>query len=141
MKVLVVEDEIRLRKEIIAYLSDSQVICEEAASLGEAFEKLGSFNYDIVLLDLMLPEGTGLDLIKKIKELNVRSAILIISAKDSLDDKLSGLYLGADDYLAKPFHLAELRARVIALYRRMNFEGKNEVVFEEIVIDLLTKEV
>lgn len=141
MKVLLIEDQENLRTEILDYLSDHQILCESASGLREAYHKLSYFDYDIILLDLMLPEGTGLDLLRKLKEVNSRSAILIISAKDSLDDKLSGLNLGADDYLAKPFHLAELRARVLALYRRMNFGGNTRISFEEISIDMAAQEV
>lgn len=141
MKVLVIEDQKSLREDIVAYLSDKQIVCESATTFSEAEEKLASFDYNVVLIDLMLPQGNGLDLVRMLREMHSKAAILIITAKGSLEDKVAGLELGADDYLAKPFHLAELAARVSALYRRTQFDGSNEITFEEFRIDIHSKEV
>ncbi len=141
MKVLIVEDQDSLRKDIAQYLSDKQIICEMASDYDVAQQKLAGFEYDVVLLDIMLPKGNGLDLIRLLKKRNAKSAILLLTAKGSLEDKVLGLELGADDYLAKPFHLAELAARVMALYRRTQFAGNNKIEFKEITIDLNTQQV
>ena len=99
------------------------------------------YRYDCILLDITLPGGSGIDILKNIKENNYPDGVLILSAKNSLDDRLEGLDLGADDYLVKPFHLSELRARVMAIIRRKTFSGNNLLIFNEITIDLLAKSI
>jgi len=107
-----------------------------AANYQEAVAKLNVYSYDVILLDIMLPDGNGLDVLHFLKEEQSEAGILIISAKNSLDDKVQGLELGADDYLTKPFHLSELNARLKAIYRRRKFQGFTEIKFNEISVDL-----
>lgn len=135
MKILIIEDELELLKEIESYLSKERYVCEVANNFNEANEKLCLYHYDIAIVDITLPGGSGLNLIESLKKQNSDTGILIISAKNSLDDKLTGLEIGADDYITKPFHLAELNARVKALLRRRKFEGVTEIVFNEIKIN------
>ena len=132
MKLLVIEDEKALADNIKSYLSTNEVICEIAHSYQEAIEKLNVFSYDVILLDIMLPDGNGLDVLHLLKQEQSEAGILIISAKNSLDDRIFGLELGADDYLTKPFHLSELNARLKAIYRRRKFQGFTEIKFNEI---------
>ena len=141
MKLLIIEDEKELAENILAYYSGSEVHCETAHTVHEADEKIHGFTYDIVLLDLMLPDGDGLEILKLLKKKNSETGVLIISAKNSLDDRVFGLDLGADDYLTKPFHLSELNARLRAIYRRRKFNGHTEIVFEEIQINSARHEV
>lgn len=138
MKILVVEDEQSLAEDILHYLTKNGFVCEVAANLVEGEQKLVGFAYDVVLLDINLPGGSGLSLLPLIKQLHPHTGVLIISARGALDDKISGLDLGADDYLTKPFHLAELNSRINALLRRRFFEGSDRLNFNEISID--TKE-
>ena len=135
MKLLIVEDEKELVENIRTYLMRGDVICEFAMSLAEAQDKLFSFTYDIVLLDLMLPDGDGLNVLRLIKRLRPETGVLIISAKNALDDKIEGLELGADDYMTKPFHLPELNARLNAIFRRRKFQGHTMVEFHDVVIN------
>lgn len=135
MKILVVEDEQSLAEDICRYLSGNGFRCEAAASLFEGEQKLSGFAYDVVLLDITLPGGSGLSLLPLIKQLHPHTGVLIISARGSLDDKISGLDLGADDYITKPFHLAELNSRINALLRRRFFDGGDKLIFQEISID------
>jgi DNA-binding response OmpR family regulator len=139
MKLLIVEDELELLNSTCVYLQKEDFVCEPASNFFEAEDKLLSYNYDVVILDINLPDGNGLDLLKYVKEKNPETGVLIVSAKDSLDDKLKGLDLGADDYINKPFHLAELNSRVNSLLRRRKFEGNNNIIFEEIEIDPVAK--
>lgn len=141
MKILVIEDEESLRESIVAYLKGEGNICEVAGTYWNAMEKINLYSYDCILLDLTLPGGDGLKILSEIKKLNKNEGVLIISARHSLDDKLSGLEMGADDYLVKPFHLSELKARIMAVVRRKNFSGSNLMSFNEINIDLLAMEV
>jgi DNA-binding response OmpR family regulator len=134
MKVLIIEDEKDLRKSMITYLSQEGYLCETGADFKEAMEKIGVYNYDCYIVDIMLPGGTGLDLVKEIKNKNSEAGIIIVSAKDSIDDKIKGLEIGSDDYITKPFHLSELNARIKSLIRRRNFKGNNEIIFKEIKI-------
>ena len=134
MKILLVEDNQELTSNISNYLLDQGIVCESAVNLFEAQDKILSYSYDCIILDLMLPDGNGLTLLELVKSQKIDSSVLIISAKGSLDDKLSGLDLGADDYLAKPFHLAELLARLKAIYRRTKMQGFDELVFNEISV-------
>lgn len=141
MKLLVVEDHQQLSSNIKSYLNQEGYVCEVAANYQQAVEKLYAYEYDMVALDLMLPDGNGMDLLRSIKENWPTLCVLIISAKNALDDKIQGLNLGADDYLAKPFHLAELNARIKAVFRRKNQQGDDKLVFEEIVLNTNTFEV
>lgn len=140
MKVLVVEDNKELASSIYDYLLRERYICELAYGFHEAKEKLTLFSYDCILLDIMLPDGNGLELLQFIRNENITSGILIISAKDALDDKVSGLEMGADDYVTKPFHLPELHARLRAIYRRKKLEGSNLISFNEIALNTDTME-
>lgn len=141
MKLLVVEDHQQLSSNIKSYLNQEGYVCEVAANYQQAVEKLYAYEYDMVALDLMLPDGNGMDLLRSIKENWPTLCVLIISAKNALDDKIQGLNLGADDYLAKPFHLAELNARIKAVFRRKNQQGDDKLVFEEMVLNTNTFEV
>jgi DNA-binding response OmpR family regulator len=141
MKILIVEDEHRLSDNIRDYLAPQGYLCEQAFDYNQAKMMSGSYDYDCVLLDLMLPGGSGLDVLKAIRKKNMETGVIIISAKDSLDDKLTGLRIGADDYLPKPFALSELAMRVYALIRRKQFKATNEMVSHGIHIDLLEKKV
>ncbi len=134
MKILIVEDEKELSAIVESFLLKEGFMCETAATFDEADEKLDLYQYDIALVDITLPGGSGLQLIETLKKHNADTGIIIISAKNSLDDKLSGLDLGADDYLTKPFHLAELNSRIKALLRRRKFKGATTVSFQEIEI-------
>ncbi len=140
MKLLLVEDEKALADNVRAYLGNEGNICELAADFNEATDKLSGFSYDVVVLDIMLPDGNGLDVLKEIKRHNPDTGVLIISAKNALEDKIQGLELGADDYLTKPFHLPELNARIKAIYRRRKFQGKTDVTFNEIRVNTETLE-
>ena len=141
MKILIIEDEEGLRESIEEYFTGDGNICETASSYQTAMVKVNLYRYDCILLDITLPGGNGIEILKKIKESNCPDGMLIISAKNSLDDRLEGLNIGADDYLVKPFHLSELKARVSAIIRRKTFNGSNLLLFNEITIDLLAKEV
>lgn len=134
MKILVVEDEKPLSKSICEYLRIEGYICEEALSFREALKKIADNSYNCIILDIGLPDGNGLDIIRELKANKSVDRILILSAKSSLEDKLTGLRIGADDYLTKPFHMAELSARISSICRRDNFNGFNEIVFNEIRI-------
>lgn len=140
MKLLLVEDQAELASSIRSYFSKEGDVCEVADTFSKASEKLYAYTYDILVLDLMLPDGDGLSLLKMVKENWSDTGVIIISAKNALDDKLAGLDLGADDYLAKPFHLAELNARTKAVFRRRLQDGKNLVSFNEITLNIDTYE-
>ena len=135
MKILIIEDEKDLLEAMSGYLTLQGMLCETASTFFKAEDSLSAYNYDIIILDLTLPDGNGLDLISLIKERNSKAGLLIVSARNSLDDKVKGLDLGADDYITKPFHLAELNSRIRSLARRRFFEGKNELTFNEITIN------
>ncbi|OYX15140.1 MAG: DNA-binding response regulator [Algoriphagus sp. 32-45-6] len=141
MKILLVEDNPELTQNICQYLSQQGLICEAVATLYEAEDRILSFDYDCILLDLMLPDGNGLQLLQTIKTTHPQWNVLIISAKDALDDRLKGLDLGADDYLPKPFHLAELLARIRAIFRRSKLGGSDTLEFNEIQINHQSLEV
>jgi DNA-binding response OmpR family regulator len=135
MKVLIIEDEVGLLIAISNYLTRENYICEMAESFKKADEKLACYAYDIILLDITLPDGNGLELLTRIKKRQKMAGIIIISARDSLDDKVLGLDLGADDYMTKPFNLSELNARIKAVLRRKQFDGTNIMTFNEISVN------
>jgi DNA-binding response OmpR family regulator len=135
MKILIIEDEPALAKSIVTYLTQEKHICELAVNFEQASEKIKMYQYDCILLDIGLPDGNGLDLLKMLKADKKSDGIIIISAKDSLDDRITGLNFGADDYLPKPFHLPELNARLQAVLRRRNFDGNTNITFDVIEID------
>lgn len=141
MKLLIIEDERDLSQSIVSFLSSGSYLCEQAFTFHEALEKVNLYAYDCILLDLMLPGGNGLDILAEIKRQNNPAGVIIVSAKDSLDDKVNGLKMGADDYLSKPFHLPELSMRIYALIRRNHFSSNNILCSNEITIDLLSKTV
>ena len=141
MKILIVEDEHKLSDSIVTYLKSEKYLCEQAFDYNEALEKVRGYVYDCVLLDLTLPGGSGLDILRDIKRRNNPAGVIIVSAKDSLDDKVKGLEIGADDYLPKPFHLAELGMRVYAIIRRKEFGASNTLENNGIKINLLEKSV
>ncbi len=141
MKLLIIEDEEGLRESIEEYFAEAGNICETAATYPAAMAKVEMYRYDCILLDITLPGGSGISILKKLKENNYPDGVLIISAKNALDDRLQGLDLGADDYLVKPFHLSELKARVSAIIRRKMYNGNNLLIFNEISIDLQAKTV
>jgi len=139
MKILIIEDEKELSKSMIAYLQRENYHCDLAENFPEGRCRLESFDYDCILLDISLPDGNGLQLLREIKENGKLDGLIIISAKNSVDDRIAGLNLGADDYLAKPFHLSELTARVAAVVRRKRFQGNTVLVFNELTVDLIAK--
>lgn len=141
MKILIIEDEQGLREDIEDYFTGDGDICETAANYEIALAKINLYRYDCILLDITLPGGDGINILKTVKQNDYPDGVLIISAKNSLDDRLNGLNLGADDYLVKPFHLSELKARVSAIVRRKTFNGSNTLAFNEINVNLQAKEV
>jgi DNA-binding response OmpR family regulator len=140
MKILALEDNKELAGSIKDFLTMAGYICELASTVDEAREKILNFTYDCILLDIMLPDGNGLDILKLIKSEKMQCGILIVSAKEALDDKIKGLEGGADDYLTKPFHLSELHARIRAIYRRKSLNGNssNIITFNEISLNTET---
>ena len=134
MKLLVVEDEFEINDLISHFFKSEGFVVESAYGYREAIYKIVGFEYDCVLLDLNLPDGDGLHLIEKMKEIGSKACIVVVSARDALDDKVRGLELGADDYLAKPFSMAELNARIKSVIRRSHFSGNPQVVFNELQI-------
>lgn len=141
MKLLIVEDEKALSDSISSYLEQESFICDQAESYAEALARIEQYDYDCILLDINLQDGNGLALLKELKTNHKGEGVLIISARNSLEDKVSGLKLGADDYLPKPFHLSELGARVAAIIRRRHSAGSNLIRLEEIVIDIQARSV
>ena len=141
MKILIIEDERELSQNIANYLSSDNYLCEQAFTFQDAIDKIYLYNYDCILLDLNLPGGDGLKVLKEIKKRNIESGIIIISARGSLDDKITGIKIGADDYLAKPFPLSELSIRIYAFMRRQLFSHNNILKTNEVEINLLSKTV
>lgn len=127
MKILIVEDEPSLREIMVQTLRREQYVVEQAADYTSALDKIAGYDYDCILLDIMLPDGSGLRLLEELKQQRKRAGVIIISARDSLDDKVEGLELGADDYLPKPFHLAELSARIRSVVRRHQRDGQQSL--------------
>lgn len=136
MKLLVVEDEYKLLQSIIEYFTQESFLCEGVATYSEALRRIEDFDYDCIILDINLPDGSGFDLLNYLRSDKKDDGVIIISARNSLDDKLAGLNLGADDYLTKPFHLSELNARIKALIRRKYSKGSNIIHCDNIRLDL-----
>lgn len=141
MKILLIEDEQELANSIQSYLTGNNFLCELAINVKMALDKISTYDYECILLDLMLPDGNGFEILKEIKKQKKIEGVIIISAKETLESRIEGFNLGADDYLTKPFHLSELLVRIQALIRRKNFKGNNLVEYKEIKIDLLSKTV
>lgn len=136
MKILIIEDEMALAESIGHYLSDEGYVYELAFDYNSASLKINAYDYDCVIVDINLPDGNGLNIIRELKKNQSKSGIIIISARNSLVDRITGLDIGADDYLVKPFSLSELNARIKSVIRRISFSGSNEIIFNEIRIDI-----
>ena len=134
MKLLLVEDEPALRAVLLDSLRPGGYVVEVAADFTQAYEKIKLYRYDCVLLDLTLPDGNGLDLVRALKADGSPAGVLIFTARDTLEDRIAGLDLGADDYLVKPFHLSELNARLRAIIRRRQFQGQHHIVFRDLLV-------
>jgi DNA-binding response OmpR family regulator len=141
VKLLIIEDEISLNKSMVEYLTRQQYLCESVANYYDALEKIECYEYDCIVLDIMLPDGNGLQLLQHLKANNKAEGVIIISARNELDDKITGIQSGADDYLTKPFHLSELSVRIAAIIRRKNLQGNNILTFKDIQIDVLAKSI
>ena len=141
MKILIIEDEKELSKSMVAYLKAESYQCEVAGDIRTAMDKTELFDYDCILLDISLPDGNGLSVLKELKANKKTDGVIIISAKNSIDDRIAGLNFGADDYLPKPFHFSELTARIAAVIRRRRFDGNKILILHEISIDTLAKTV
>lgn len=141
MKLLIIEDEKELLDSIVKYFQGAKYVCEVASTFRTALEKVDLYDYDCILLDINLPDGTGLEILQELKANSKMDGVLIISARNSVDDKITGLNLGADDYLTKPFHLPELAARVASIIRRKSFAGSSLIRLNEITIDTQAKTV
>jgi two-component system response regulator CiaR len=136
MKVLIVEDEKDLRSLLIDFLVREKYSYDAVATYSDASEKVALYDYDCILLDINLPDGSGFKLLDELNEINKSEGVIIISARNSVDDKIKGLNLGADDYLTKPFHLSELNARIQAVIRRKKFDVSRKIFFANIELDL-----
>ncbi|HOF54993.1 MAG TPA: response regulator transcription factor [Prolixibacteraceae bacterium] len=141
MKILVIEDHPGLLSAIVEALEAEKFLCERAADFGTAEEKIHLYRYDLIIVDINLPGGSGLEIIREVKRLGGETGIIVVSARDALDNKIEGLELGADDYVTKPFDMAELVARVKALVRRRNFGGQSVVTQGDFSIDTQSREV
>ena len=141
MKILLIEDEPELLMNIQHYLETERFTVSTASSFRKASQKVNDYVFDCIVVDIMLPDGNGLAIIEQLKEIHSQAGIIIISAKNSLDDKLTGLDLGADDYLTKPFHLPELNARIRSVIRRRQHAGENQLLFGQITLFPNRKEV
>jgi DNA-binding response OmpR family regulator len=141
LKLLIVEDEAGLRESIEKYFTEEGSVCEACADLESALQKIALYEYDCILLDIGLPDGEGFAILEYLKIAGKNECVLIISARNSLDDKIKGLNIGADDYITKPFHLAELKARLLAVFRRKAFGSSNILKHKGISIDLLGRNV
>ena len=139
MKILLVEDEKQLSESITSYLKQQHFVCDQVTDYWSAIEKIEAFEYDCILLDITLPDGNGLGILKELKSNNKTDGVLIISARNSLAERVEGLQLGADDYLPKPFHLSELGARIAAIIRRKKNNGNNLLHFNELAVDTLAR--
>lgn len=136
MKLLIVEDNLELAADMQQFLSDSGFVVEQVSNLDAAFVKIHLYQYDVIIVDIGLPDGSGLELIRQMKNDDNHAGILIVTANETIEDKVKGLELGADDYMTKPFHKAELNARIRSIIRRSQYRGKNTIRFNEIVIEV-----
>jgi DNA-binding response OmpR family regulator len=136
VKLLIIEDERSLLKSIVQYFSQEKFLCDTAVAYEDGIRKIEDFQYDCIILDINLPGGSGLQLLKYLRQNKNQDGVIIISARDSLDDRITGLDIGADDYLTKPFHLSELNARVRALIRRKKAEGASVLELGNLKVDL-----
>jgi DNA-binding response OmpR family regulator len=136
MKILVIEDEPEMMGLIKQFLEDENYIVESAGNFNSGLDKIISYDYDCILLDIMLPDGNGLELLQELKNLEKADSVIILSAKNSIDDKIKGLDLGADDYLTKPFHIAELNARIKSVIRRKKTNGRKWIEIENLKINI-----
>lgn len=141
MKILIVEDDVELLRTVLKYFDSFGYVLDRAKSYKEGLERVNEYVYDCVILDLNLPDGDGIGLLAKIKAKNKTTGVIILSANSSLETKVAGLEIGADDYLTKPFHLSELNARVKSVVRRNKYEGDNTITYNEIMIDTAAQEV
>ncbi|MBU1099602.1 MAG: response regulator transcription factor [Bacteroidetes bacterium] len=141
MKLLLIEDNIKLQTELTNFLKEEGYLTETANDFRSGIEKIHLYKYDLVIVDIGLPDGSGFDIIRSLKSNNNNCGILIISAKNAIQDKVNGLELGADDYITKPFHIAEFNARIKSILRRKNFDGNQSIGFQELNIDLNSTEV
>jgi DNA-binding response OmpR family regulator len=141
MKLLIIEDEPGIAESIAGYMNNEQFVCETAPDFSTAIEKITFYEYACIILDISLPDGNGLNILKELKANQKNEGVLIISARNALDDRINGLKCGADDYLPKPFHLSELAARVNAIIRRKSFNGNSLIQFENILLDLNEKKI
>jgi len=132
MKILIIEDEVKLSEAIVEYLDGEGHLCEVAYNYEDSVEKIELYPYDCLVVDINLPDGSGLDLIRLVKKKSITGGIIVVSARNSLDNRIEGLEIGADHYLTKPFHLAELNAHLKSIHRRISFNGSNELVLNEI---------
>lgn len=141
MKALIIEDEELLQEEIKSYLTERGLFCEAVSTFEKGWTRIEVFEYDVIILDITLPGGSGIELLKLIKQKNSNTGIIIVSAKDSLVDKLSGLNLGADDYITKPFYMEELNARINAILRRRSSDVNSVIQIDDLQVDTLAKSV
>lgn len=141
LKILVIEDERVLAESIVSHLGKEGFVVESVFSYNDAVEKVNLYEYDCVVVDINLPGGTGFDIVEMLKRIKASSGIIIVSARDALEDRIRSLEIGSDDYLTKPFHLSELNARVKAILRRRNFGGNNEISYEELRVNYNTRRV
>ena len=139
--ILLVEDEKLLSQSVVQYLSNSGIDCTQAFTFNSAINKMSEFNFDCIVIDIGLPDGSGIDLITYIKKKKLEAGLIIISARNSLEDKLEGFTTGADDFLVKPFHLSELSVRVAAIIRRKKFHGQAVITAGEIEVDTMGKSI
>jgi DNA-binding response OmpR family regulator len=141
LKILVIEDERVLAESIVSHLGKEGFVVESVFSYNDAVEKVNLYEYDCVVVDINLPGGTGFDIVEMLKRIKASSGIIIVSARDALEDRIRSLEIGSDDYLTKPFHLSELNARVKAILRRRNFGGNNEISYEKLRVNYNTRRV
>ena len=141
MKVLLIEDNVQLLNDMKDFLTENDFLVETASTLREARERVFVYNYDLLIIDIGLPDGSGLELLKEVKEKKYDAGILILTAKDAVEDKVEGLNLGADDYMTKPFHKAELNARIRSILRRNKFNRNDIIEFGDLKIDIPASEV